>query len=124
MNLEDTTKAMVEAAATAAKAHWNDLRGFAEQEFRRLSAAGAQIKADLASDLIDAKSERDPASRAELQRQAKRRAQLAFEGIEVAAGGVVSAASTVAKIAAQDAVNAALDVLRSAINQSIGFALL
>jgi hypothetical protein len=115
---------MVEAAATAANVHWNDLRGFAEQEFRRLSVAGAQIKADLASDLNDAKRESDPAFRAELERQAKRRAQLAFEGIEVAAGGVVSAADTVAKIAAQDAVNAALDVLRGAINQSIGFALL
>ena len=68
--------------------------------------------------------ENDLAFRAELESQAKRRAQLAFEGIKVAAGGVVSAASTVAKIAAQDAVNAALAVLRGAINQSIGFALL
>jgi hypothetical protein len=38
--------------------------------------------------------------------------------------GVVTTSTGDAKIAAQDAINAALDVLKTAINKSVGIALL
>jgi hypothetical protein len=55
---------------------------------------------------------------------AEKRAQLAFENLKLAADGVLTATTADGKIAAQDAINAALDVLRAAINKSVGIALL
>jgi hypothetical protein len=49
---------------------------------------------------------------------------LAFENLRLASEGVLTATTADAKIAAQDAINAALGVLRAAINQSVGIALL
>ena len=54
MNVEDTLKAMIEAAAAAAKGKWKKLRAFAEAEFRTLATAGRQLEADLLADLAAA----------------------------------------------------------------------
>jgi hypothetical protein len=56
--------------------------------------------------------------------KAKLRAELGFDSLRLASEGVVTASTADAKIAAQDAINAVLGVLRSAINKSIGVALL
>ncbi len=124
MNLEDTLKKMLEAAAAAAKIHWNDFRTFAEQELRNLAEAGAQLEADYIADVAEAELQQDVTERDELKRKAKLRAELGFENLRLASQGVLTATKADAKIAAQDAINAALEVLRTAINKSIGIALL
>jgi hypothetical protein len=124
MNYEDTLKQMLSAAAAAAKIHWNDFRDYAEQEFTRLAEAGAQVEADYVADVAEAELQQDDNKREELKQKAKLRAQLAFENLRLASEGVLTATTADAKIAAQDAINAALGVLRAAINQSVGIALL
>jgi len=124
MNYEDTLKQMLSAAAAAAKVHWNDFRDYAEQEFRRLAEAGAQLEADYAADVVEAGLQQDDSKREELKQKAKLRADLAFENLRLASEGVLTATTADAKIAAQDAINAALGVLQAAINKSIGIALL
>ncbi|HMJ06859.1 MAG TPA: hypothetical protein VK474_11435 [Chthoniobacterales bacterium] len=124
MNYQQTLDDMLRAAAGAAKGHWEALRGYAEVEFRQLSETSLGLEADFAADMGAAQLESDPAERSEMERRAKRRTELAFDSLKLAAEGVVIAATADAKIAAQDAVNAALGVLRSAINTSIGIALL
>lgn len=124
MNFEDTLKKMIEGAAAAAQVHWNDFRSFAEQEFERLAQAGAQLEADYIADMAAAELEQNATERDELKRKAALRAQLGFENLRLATEGVVTAAKADAKIAAQDAINAALEVLRTAINKSVGIALL
>jgi hypothetical protein len=124
MNFEDTLKKMIEAAAAAAKVHWNDFRTFAEQEFKRLAEAGVQLDADYTADIAAAELERAATKRDKLKQQATLRAQLAFQNLRLASEGVVTATKADAKIAAQDAINAALEVLRAAINKSVGVALL
>jgi hypothetical protein len=124
MNFEDTLKKMIEAAAGAAKIHWNDFRTYAEQEFKRLAEAGAWLEADYIADVAAAERQQKAANREKLKRKAKLRAELAFDSLRLASEGVVTAAKADAKIAAQDAINAALAVLRTAVNESVGIALL
>ncbi len=116
MNLEDTLKKMIEAAAAAAKIHWNDFRTFAEQEFRKLAEAGAQLEADYLTDVAEAELQQDATERDELKGKAKLRAELAFDNLRLASEGVLTATKADAKIAAQDAINAAIGVLQDAIN--------
>lgn len=124
MNFEDTLKKMIEAAAGAAKIHWNDFRAYAEQEVKRLAEAGAWLEADYIADVAAAELQKKAANREKLKRKAKLRAELAFDSLRLASEGVVTAATADAKIAAQDAINAALAVLRTAVNKSVGIALL
>ena len=124
MNYRETLENMLSAAAGAAKGHWGALRDYAEIEFKQLSQTALGLEADYVSDMVVAETETDPAQRAEMERRAKRRTELAFDSLKLAAEGIVIAAEADARIAAQDAVNAALGVLRSAINTSVGVALL
>jgi hypothetical protein len=124
MNFDDTLKQMLAAAAAAAKVHWNDFRSYAEQEFKRLAEAGAQVEADYGADVAEAQLQQDATKRDKLIQKARLRAQLAFENLRLASEGVLTATTADAKIAAQDAINAALGVLGAAINKSIGIALL
>ena len=124
MNYEDTLKQMLSAGAAAAKIHWKDFRDYAEQEFRKLAEAGAQVEVDYAADAAAARLQQNATKRDKLMQNAKLRAQLAFENLRLAADGVLTATTADAKIAAQDAINAALGVLQAAINKSIGIALL
>lgn len=124
MNLEQILADMLRAAAAAAQGHWDALRGFAEQEFKALTQAGAQLEQDFLRDQAAALLEPDEAQRAGALQIAKRRAALGFANLKLAVEGVVLAAQADAKLAAQDAVNAALGVLRSAINAAIKIPLL
>jgi hypothetical protein len=124
MNFEDTLKKMIEAAAAAAQIHWNDFRTYAEQELKKLAEAGAQLETDYTADMAAAELQQDVTKRDELKQKASLRSQLAFDNLRLASEGVVTAVKADAKIAAQDAINAALGVLRAAINQSVGIALL
>ena len=124
MNFNDTLKKMIEAAAAAANIHWKDFRSYAEQEFKKIAEAGAWLEADYISDVATADLQRNAANRAELKRKAKLRAELAFDSLRLASEGVMTAANADAKIAAQSATNAALAVLRTAVNESVGIALL
>ena len=124
MNLEDTLKQMLEAAAAAAKIHWKDFRDFAEQEFRNLAEAGTQLEADYGADVAEAQLQQDAAERDKLMQKAQERAELGFDNLRLAADGVFTATTADGKIAAQYAINAALEVLRAAINKSAGIALL
>jgi hypothetical protein len=124
MNFEDTLKKMIEAGAAAAKVHWNDFSTYAEQEFKKLAEAGAWLEADYIADVAAAELQQDTANRDELKSKAKLRADLGFDSLRLASEGVVTVAKADAKIAAQDAINAAIGVLKDAINQSVGIALL
>ena len=124
MNYQETLDAMLSAASGAAKGHWEALRNYAELEFKRLSETALGLEADFVSDMVAAQVETNSKERATMERRAKRRMELAFESLKLAAEGIVIAANADARLAAQDAVNAALGVLRSAINTSIGVAVL
>jgi hypothetical protein len=124
VNFDETLKEMTEAAAAAAKIHWKDFRSYAEQEFKKLTEAAACLEADYISDMAAAELQQSATKRDKLKRKAQRRAELAFDSLRLAADGVLTATTADAKIAAQDAINAALDVLRTAINKSVGIALL
>lgn len=124
MNYQATLEEMLQAASGAAKGHWEALRDYAELELRRLSQNALTLEADFVADMLAAQGEPDPEERAKREQRAKRRMELAFDSMKLAAEGVVIAARADAKIAAQDAINAAIGVLRSAINASIGVPLL
>lgn len=123
MNYEEVLDGMLEAAASAAKGHWKALRGFAREEFSRLSEAAVGLEADYLADWAEAQQESDRRKRTRMETKAKRRAELAFENLKLAGEGVIIAARADAKLAAQDAVNAAMGVLRGALNKAIGIAL-
>lgn len=124
MNYKETLDQMLSAAAGAAKGHWKALRGYAEIEFKRLSETALTLEADYVADMLEAQLEEDAEKRAGMEQRARRRLELSFESLKLAAEGVVIAARADAKLAAQDAVNAAVGILRGAINTSIGVALL
>ena len=124
MNYEETWKQMAEVAAGAAKGHWTALRGFALEEFKRLSAAAVDLEKDYLTELAEAAQLQDAAARAEAERIARRRMELGFKSLQLASEGVFAAARGDAKLAAEAAYNAAVGVLRGAINKSIGIALL
>lgn len=124
MNYQATLDEMLRAASGAAKGHWKELRGYAEIEFKRLSQTALGLETDFLADMLAAQLESDTKERARMEERAKRRTELSFDSLRLAAEGVVVAAKADAKMAAQDAVNAALGVLRSAINTSIGLPLL
>lgn len=124
MNYQETLDGMLTAASGAAKEHWETLRSYAEIEFKRLSETALGLEADYVSDMVAAQLEANAKERAAIERRAKRRMELAFESLKLAAEGIVIATKADARLAAQDAVNAALAVLRTAINTSIGIAVL
>jgi hypothetical protein len=124
MNFDETLTKMIEAAAAAAKIHWKDVRTFAEQEVQKLAEAGAQLESDYLADVAAAQLQKNAAKRDKLMQNAKLRADLGFDSLRRASEGVGTALTADTQIAAQDAINAALGVLRSAINKSIGIALL
>ncbi len=124
MNYKQTLDDMLEAAAEAAPAHWPALRGAAEIEFKQLSETALELEADFVADIVAAEREPDPAKRTEMERRAKRRIELAFDSLKLAAESIVIEAPPEVKMDAQAAVNAALAVLRGAINTSIGIAML
>src|SRR5437867_93796 len=90
MNFDDTLKQMLEAAAAAAKVHWNDFRSYAEQEFKRLAEAGAQVEADYAADAAAAQLQQNATKRDKLMQKARLRAELAFDNLRLAADGVLT----------------------------------
>src|SRR5436853_7361738 len=107
MNFDDTLKQMLEAAAAAAKVHWNDFRSYAEQGCKRLAEAGAQVEADYAADAATAQLQQDATKRDKLMQKAKLRAELAFDNLRLASEGVLTATTADARSTAQGAINAA-----------------
>ena len=110
--------------SATAKIHWKDFRTFAEQEFQKIAEAGASLESNYIADVAAAQLQKNTAKRDKLMQKAKLRAELAFCILRRASEGVLTATTADAKIAAQDAINAALDVLKTAINKSVGIALL
>src|SRR4029453_9107562 len=124
MNYDETLKKMIEAAAAAAKIHWKDFQTYAEQEFKKLAEAGAWLESDYIADVGAAQLQKNAAQSHKTMKKTQLRAELGLDSLRVASEGVAAASTADAKIAAQDAINAALGVLRSAINKSVGIALL
>jgi hypothetical protein len=124
MNLEKTLKEMLKAAATAAKGKWKPMAEYAEREFRKLTAAAARLEAGYVADMFTAAAQGDAEKRTKMENIAKKRTELAFENLQLAAETVLDMTKADAKLAAQDAVNAALKVLSTAINTSLGVPLL
>jgi hypothetical protein len=98
---------MIAAVRQALQLHWNDVRPFAETEMQKLAATAVQIQAGNADGTIS-----DAQAQILLSMQAN------------ASQAVLTAVETVGMIAAQDAINAALQVLKSAVNTAVGFAIL
>jgi hypothetical protein len=124
MNVEATLKAMIEAGSAAAKGKWKKLKGFVEAEFKSLATAGRALEKDLLADLAAAAALPTAKKRGTATGKAKLRASLAFENLRLAAEGVMLVAEADLKLAAQDALNAAIGVLRKAINDAAGIAIL
>lgn len=124
MNLEETLKAMLEAAAGAAKGKWGKVKGFAQTELRTLAEKGRELSVSLATDLADAAALPTEDERAAATAIAKKRAAFGMRGIVLAGEGLALAVEADVKLAAQDAVNAALGVLRKAINDAAGIGIL
>lgn len=120
MNLEETLKAMLEAATGAAKGKWGKLKGFAQAELRTLAENGKVLGESLAADLKAAALLPTAEEREAAVGIARKRAEFGMRGIVRAGEGLALAVEADVKLAAQDAVNAALGVLRGAINQAAG----
>jgi formate dehydrogenase maturation protein FdhE len=87
--------------------HWNDVEPFALTEARKLATTALQIEQGQADGTIS-----------------KEQAQILLRMQANASQAVLTAVETVGMIAAQDAINAALNVLKSTVNDAIGFAFL
>lgn len=124
MNLEETLKGMLEAAAGAAKGKWGKLKGFAETELRVLAERGRELGVSWAADLVDAAALPTAKKREKATGIAKKRAEIGMRNIVLAGEGLALAVEADVKLAAQDAVNAALGVLRKAINDAAGIGIL
>lgn len=124
MNHQETLEQMIEAAIGAAQGKWKSFQKYAEVEFKRLAQATAWIEVDYLDDLADAEAQANEETVLKMKKSAKKRADLAFANVKLAAESVVIAAKADAKMAAQDAINAALKVLATAVNKSVGFSLL
>jgi hypothetical protein len=101
MNLEHTLEKMLAAAESKAGVHWQNIRGYLENEFERARQEAAAIALEVAQ------GTKTPAQ-----------AKIEFEAIEESLRDVKLALTVEAKAAAQEAINAALDVLRSAVNSA------
>lgn len=107
IDIEELTMAMFTAAKGKLQPHLQEAGSFLQAETRKLAITAAQIEAGhVTGELTDAQT------KILLKMQAN------------ASQAVLTAIETVGMIAAQDAINAALDVLRAAVNASIGIALL
>ena len=124
MNTEAMMQAMLGAASGAAKGKWSTMKGFAEVELQTLAAMGKTLAESLVADLADAAAEPNDTARKKQTAIATKRAELGMKNIVLAGEGVALAVEADLKLAAQDAVNAALGVLRGAINEAAGFAIL
>lgn len=107
INVASLAQSMLVAVAQVLRAHWNDVRPFAETEMQKLAATAAQIEAGHAAGTIN-----DVQAKILLRMQAN------------ASQSVLTAVETVGMIAAQDAINAAIQVLTSAVNTAIGIVVL
>ena len=101
MDFTETLKQMLAAARKAAGAHWEDVRGYLEQEL-----ATAQKDARLLA-LQVANGVKTP-----------EQARIELESIELSLKDVRLELRLEGKAAAQEAINAALDVLRGAVNSA------
>lgn len=124
MNFNETLADMLAAAAGAAKDGWKRVRDFAEQEFRALATAAHQLESELIADLAAAAKLKTKKERDKAVKIAKLRARQGFAGLKRAAEGALIVAAADAKLAAQNAINAAVGVLATAINTSVGVAVL
>lgn len=107
INVSSLAQSMLVAVEQVLGAHWNDVRPFAEMEMQKLAATAAHIEAGHAAGTIN-----DVQAKILLRMQAN------------ASQAVLTSVETVGMIAAQDAINAAIQVLTSAVNTAIGFAIL
>jgi hypothetical protein len=98
---------MLAAAEQVLKVHWNDVRPFAETEMQKLTATAIQIEAGVTAGTLSGAQ-----AKILLRMQAN------------ASQSVLTAVETVGMIAAQDAINAAIQVLETAVNKAVGFAIL
>ena len=98
---------MLGAAHGKLRAHWKDVRPFAETEMRKLAETAVLIQLGQSDGSID-----------------KKTAEILVAMQANASQAVLTAIETVGMIAAQDAINAAIDVLKGAVNKAVGFAFL
>ena len=98
---------MLAAVKQVLQLHWSDVRSFAETEMQKLAATAVLIETGQADDTISAAQ-----------------AQILLSMQANASQAVLTSIETVGMIAAQDAINAAIQVLTTAVNKAVGFAIL
>ena len=69
--------------------------------FRHRALLAVELEADLAKDLAEAQLERNADKRAKMETKAKRRAELAFDNLKLAANAVVIAAKAEVRLKTQ-----------------------
>jgi hypothetical protein len=107
INVGSLAQNMLAAAEQVLKVHWNDVRPFAETEMQKLAATAIQIEAGVKAGSLN-----------------NAQAKILLRMQENASLAVLTAVETVGMIAAQDAINAAIQVLATAVNAAVGFAVL
>lgn len=124
MNLEEVLKAMLDAAANAAKGDWKRMRGFAEKEFKQLAKDADAMREKYLEEITAAAGISDAAEREKAVSLAGERARFTSEELKSAAEVALLVAVADVKLAAQKAINSAMNVLKEAINASLGVAVL
>ncbi len=107
IDVEALAKQMLEAAKGVFDEKWPDVRQFAESESKKFMADMAEIELWKATKQI---KEDEAASLANLHKRSMKMVFTALEGISLAM--------------AEKAVNAMIDVIRTAVNTAIGWAIL
>lgn len=103
MDFTEILKEMLAAAQKAAGAHWQDVRGYLEQELAEAQKDAKRLALQVANGT-----------------KTREQAKIELESIELGLQDVKLALTVDAKAAAQDAINAALDVLWGAVNAAAG----
>jgi len=98
---------MLAAVKQVLQLHWNDVRPFAETEMQKLAATAVLIETSQADRTMN-----------------KAQAEILLSMQANASQAVLTAVETVGMIAAQDAINAAIQILTTAVNKAVGFAIL
>jgi replicative superfamily II helicase len=98
---------MLQAAHGKLRAHWRDVRPFAETEMKKLAETALLIQLGQADGSVT-----------------KEQAEILLAMQANASQAVLTAIETVGMIAAQDAINAAIGVLKDAVNKAAGIAFL
>jgi hypothetical protein len=107
IKVDQLVASMMQAAQGVLAHKWPEARDYAETEFRKIGEAIAFVEAQRALNLMNDEKAR---LHLEMQKNAATSVLLALKGLGI--------------LTVEAAINAALDVVRTAVNSALGFALI